>query len=145
MSQNDRVQLYPQPGAGKPTSIGCDYKPLSTLSIHSPDYVFTVLVSIFMKPIIISERHPSAINTFTLLYTVRVMEFSASITLAHRHRECYVPVYHARTYAKQRMNVNQATIRTWYASATLPDKKGEFLAAMNVNRLTICTTHVRRP
>ena len=44
-------------------------------NIHSPDYAFTVLASISF-----SERHPSAINMFTLVYTVRVMEFSASIT-----------------------------------------------------------------
>jgi len=43
----------------------------------SPDYVVIVLVSIF---IIISEHHPSAINTCSLVYIVRVMEFSASIT-----------------------------------------------------------------
>jgi len=51
-------------------------------SSHSPDYVFMVLVSIFMKTIIISEGYPSAINKFTLLYIVRVVEFSASITCA---------------------------------------------------------------
>jgi len=51
------------------------------LSIHSPDYVFTVLVSIFIKPIIISEGHLSAINTCSLLcIIVRVMEFSTCIT-----------------------------------------------------------------
>ena len=49
------------------------------LSIHSPDYVFMVLVCIF---IVFSEPHPSAINTFSLLYIVRVMEFSAFITCA---------------------------------------------------------------
>ena len=39
---------------------------LSMLSIHSPDYIFTVLLSIFMKTIIV----PSAINTFSLLHRV---------------------------------------------------------------------------
>ena len=48
------------------------------LTIHSPNYVFTVLLSISMKTIIISEHHPSAINMFSLLSIVRVMEFSAS-------------------------------------------------------------------
>ena len=53
-AQNDRVQLYVQPGAGRPICIGFGYQlniqacALSMLSIHSPDYVFTVLVSIFM-------------------------------------------------------------------------------------------------
>jgi len=49
-------------------------------SIHSPDYVFTVLVSIFISKI---HNHPSSINIYTLLYRVRVMEFSASITCAY--------------------------------------------------------------
>jgi len=43
---------------------------LSMLSIHSPDYVFTVVVSIFMKTINISECHLSAINMCSLLYIV---------------------------------------------------------------------------
>ena len=47
--QNDRVQSYVQPGAGRPICIGLGYQlnvqvcALSMLSIHSPDYVFMVL------------------------------------------------------------------------------------------------------
>ena len=55
---------------------------LSLLSIHSSDYVFIVLVSIFMKTITFSKGHPSAINMFSLVYIVIVMEFFASITRA---------------------------------------------------------------
>ena len=46
-AQNDRVQLYVQPGAGKPVCIGpaeCITCALSMLCIHSVDYVFKVLV-----------------------------------------------------------------------------------------------------
>ena len=54
-AQNERVQLYMQPGAGKPIMYRvwlpaeCIACALSVLSIHSPDYVVTVLVSTFMK------------------------------------------------------------------------------------------------
>ena len=48
------TELYVQPGVGKPICIGFDYKlniagALSMLSIHNPDYVFMVLVSIFIS------------------------------------------------------------------------------------------------
>ena len=52
---------------------------LSIINIHSPDYIFTVLVSIFISK---THNHLSTINVFLLVYVGRVMEFSASITPA---------------------------------------------------------------
>jgi len=59
------IRRSPFSGYGLLVYIGLGYK-LSMLSIHSPDYVFTVLVSIFIRKTAI----------------VRVIEYSASITHA---------------------------------------------------------------
>ena len=80
----------------------CIARALSMLSIHSPDYVFMVLVSIFMKAIIISDCHPSAINTFSLVYIVTVTEFSASTTCTCALQT--IRTTYERTYASSTMS-----------------------------------------
>ena len=87
-------------------------KTVSMLSIHSPDYVFTVLVSIFMKTHNHFWVHCSVINMFTLLYKVRVMEFSGSITRACTLRICTMYVWW--TYASSTMSWHSgAEAKSW--------------------------------
>ena len=76
---------------------------LSMLSIHSPDYVFTVLVSIFMK----THNHFWAPAqrykyVFIAVYVVRVVvEFSASITCACALQTVRTwGTYHIQTYLR---------------------------------------------
>jgi len=86
------------------------------LSIHSPDYVFTVLISIFIK----IHNHfwaPSQCYkyVFTAIYSKSVLPL-----LAHAHCEWYVPRTYERTYAsstmsrhsgaKTKINISQSNI-----------------------------------
>jgi len=67
------------------------------LSIHSPNYGFTVLLSIFIKTHNhFSERHPSAINMYSLLY----MYSKSDGVLCFHYSSMHIvnDMYHVCTY-----------------------------------------------
>ena len=94
-AQNNRVQSHLQLGAGK-TSLVIQAECITMHSIHSPDYVFAVVVSIFIsKTHNHSEHHPSAINTFTLL----LYDMSEGVLCFHySHMRIANDTYHIHTY-----------------------------------------------
>ena len=63
--------------------------------------LFTVLVSIFMKTIIVSECHPSAINTFH--WYIYILS-SLLPLLAHVHCKRYIPRTNEHAYTSSTMS-----------------------------------------